>query len=97
MNNESISLEVFSSFHSPPISFSSRLRSFFSKYGYYLILLCLFLASLSEFTHYTNTRSLRKLSEEEANLLENETLMNETEIRKKYNNDYQFLSKRFKN
>ena len=92
MNNESISLEVFSSFHSPPISFSSRLRSFFSKYGYYLILLCLFLASLSEFTHYTNTRSLRKLSEEKANLLENETLMNETEIRKKYNNDYQFLS-----
>ena len=91
-NNQSISLEVFSFSQSPQSSFSSRVRSFFSKYGYYIILLCLFLASLTEFTHYTNTRSLRKLSEEKANLLENETIMNETEIRQKYNNEYQFLN-----
>ena len=91
-NNHSISLDVFSFSLSPPPSFSTRLRSFFHKYGYYLILFCLFLACIAEFTHYTNKRSLRMLSEEEANLLENETIMNETEIRKKYNNEYKFLN-----
>ena len=91
-NNHSISLDVFSFSLSPPPSFSTRLRSFFHKYGYYLILFCLFLFCLTEFTHYTNTRSLRILIEEKENLLESETIMNETEIRKKYNNEYQFLN-----